>query len=86
MILSMSIILTLSIAAGRVTYMGESGALLNYIGEIYRDLNLGKPPVANPPELFLELCDQLNQENRLDVVTDKYAANITKVSPRQSIA
>ena len=61
------------LAAGRITYSGESGNLLAYINNVYSELNLGKPPVANPPELFLELCDQLNKEERLTLLTDKYA-------------
>lgn len=35
---------------------------------------IGEPPIANPPEVFLDLCDELVLSNRLDIITSKHAA------------
>mmetsp|Transcript_34172 Transcript_34172/g.49668 ORF Transcript_34172/g.49668 Transcript_34172/m.49668 type:complete len:600 (+) Transcript_34172:44-1843(+) len=60
------------LAAGRVTYDGPTKDLLAYIGDVYKAANYGVPPVANPPELFLDLTDRLATDNNLVLVTGKY--------------
>ena len=32
----------------------------------------GVPPIANPPEVFLDLCDELTSQQRLEIVTAKH--------------
>ena len=62
----------LFLAQGRVTYNGPVSALNASINNIYSEANLGNVPFGNQPEIFLDLCDQLIVENRLDIVTSKY--------------
>jgi ATP-binding cassette subfamily G (WHITE) protein 2 len=60
---------------GRVTYYGPSSELITAINRVYADAKLGNPPIANPPEVFLDVTDQLKQEDRLELVTDIYKEN-----------
>jgi hypothetical protein len=63
------------LTSGKVTFYGPSADLLRYVGQIYNEAGYGSPPVANPPELFLELCDQLQADGKLELVTSKYGNN-----------
>ena len=51
------------LCAGRVTYNGPVSELQSTITRIYDVAGLGVPPIANPPEIFLDLSDQLYSEN-----------------------
>ena len=50
-----------------MTYTGPSSGLALYAASIYTAAEMGSPPVANAPEVFLELCDELIQHNKLDL-------------------
>lgn len=63
------------LSAGKVTYSGPTAALQEYINQSYKQADLGDPPIANPPEVFLELTDILTVDNKLDIVSAKYAKN-----------
>ena len=53
---------------GKVTYYGPSKGLQAYAEGIYKRANLGPYPVSNAPEVFLELCDSLSTDNKLELV------------------
>ena len=55
-------------AGGRVTYSGPALGLRDYAARTYFEADMGVPPVANAPEVFLELCDQLIADDRLHLV------------------
>jgi len=70
----------LFLANGRVTYNGTIKNLTPFIKDIYEQAKLGEIPTGNQPEIFLDLCDQLIKENRLDLVTSKYESHDTTVA------
>lgn len=35
---------------------------------------VGEPPIANPPEVFLDLCDELSLAGRLELITSRHVA------------
>lgn len=60
------------LSRGRVTYFGPSSETHNAVVGIYAEAKLGNAPNGNPPELFLDVTDQLEAEGRQELVTDKY--------------
>ena len=52
---------------GKVTYSGPAAGLQEYAAKIYLKASMGAPPVANAPEVFLQLCDMLIAEDQLDL-------------------
>ena len=52
---------------GKVTYSGPAAGLQEYATKIYLKAEMGAPPVANAPEVFLQLCDMLIAEDQLDL-------------------
>ena len=52
---------------GKVTYSGPAAGLQGYAAKIYLDSSMGPPPIANAPEVFLELCDMLIKSNKLEI-------------------
>ena len=54
-------------AGGKVTYSGPASGLQAYATRTYYEANLGTPPIANAPEVFLELCDALLADDLLDL-------------------
>ena len=67
------------LAGGKVTYDGEVSKLDGFLQSAYREANLGEVPMANLPEVFLELCDTLIAEDRLDtILTNKYLPGTMK--------
>lgn len=56
---------------GRMTYFGASQNLQSNIVSIYNELGLGVPPYANPPEIFLDLSDELFASDKLSALTSK---------------
>lgn len=56
------------LAAGKVTYNGEVNELLPYTNEA----GLGEPPIGNPPEVWLDLCDTLQADKKLELITSKF--------------
>ena len=60
------------LSGGRVTYSGKTSDLQEYIINSYKEADLGVPPIANPPEVFLDLTDKLSADNRLDIIASKY--------------
>jgi hypothetical protein len=58
----------LFLSRGKVTYYGPSKGLQAYAEGIYKRANLGPYPVSNAPEVFLELCDSLSTDNKLELV------------------
>jgi ATP-binding cassette subfamily G (WHITE) protein 2 len=69
----------LFLANGRVTYNGAVSALTPFINKAYDEAKLGSVPLGNQPEIFLDLCDQLIVENRLELLTGKYEIKDTSV-------
>lgn len=69
----------LFLANGRVTYNGPVPTLTPFITKVYDEAKLGSVPLGNQPEIFLDLCDQLILENRLELVTSKYEIKDTSV-------
>ena len=69
------------LADGNVTYSGLVVKLLPHIKSAYKEANLGETPVVNPPELFLDLCDKLRQEGRLELLTDKFRTDKVQSAP-----
>lgn len=61
----------LFLAAGKVTYFGSSKNLSSYTARMYEAAELGDAVVANPPEMFLELCDTLAEQGRLELLFDE---------------
>lgn len=57
------------LARGQVTYDGEVSQLPLFIREKHVEAMGEQPPVANPPEVFLDLTDALTTTNRLHLVT-----------------
>lgn len=59
----------LFLARGQVTYFGSTKELYSHTKKLYEHLALGEVPIANPPELFLDLTDSMSQAKRLpDVI------------------
>lgn len=62
---------------GKVTYSGPTSGLAGYAADIYRTAKMGSPPVANAPEVFLELCDMLISNDNLDLaIIDTVVATV----------
>ena len=60
-----------------MTYSGPSAGLAEYAAGIYNIAKMGTPPVANAPELFLELCDTLKTNNQIDLaIVDTVVATV----------
>jgi len=59
---------------GCTTYSGPVASLKGYTDGIYATAGLGAPPSGNLPEIMLDLCDALIADNRLELVTAKYAS------------
>ena len=57
----------ITVSGGRVTYSGPAAGLQEYAAKIYLKAQMGIPPVANAPEVFLELCDMLIKNDQLDL-------------------
>ena len=57
----------ITVSGGRVTYSGPAAGLQEYAARIYSKAQMGPPPVANAPEVFLELCDMLIKNDQLDL-------------------
>ena len=55
----------ITVSGGRVTYSGPAAGLQEYAAKIHLRARMGIPPVANAPEVFLELCDNLIETDRL---------------------
>ncbi len=63
----------LFLSYGQVTYHGPTAALNEYTTQAYTMAGLEIPSLTgNPPELFLDLCDTLIEQNRIDLVTSQY--------------
>ena len=62
----------LFLSNGKVTFNGTIKSLTPFITDIYSKANLGEVPQGNQAEVFLDLCDQLITENRLEIVTNIY--------------
>jgi len=43
---------------------------------VYSEADLGEVPIANQPEIFLEMCDFLETEGKMAILTDKFILNI----------
>lgn len=56
------------LAVGHVTYNGPTNMLTNLINKIYSETGRGEPPIATPPELFIELCEELQLEGKLEML------------------
>ena len=52
---------------GKVTYSGPAAGLQEYAAKIYLKAEMGPPPIANAPEVFIELCEMLINTDRLDL-------------------
>lgn len=65
------------LADGKVTYSGHTKNLLQHIRKLYADAELGEVPVENPPELFLDLCQELATADKLHLATDQYRTGKT---------
>lgn len=61
------------LAAGQVTFDGSTAALLPFMDEVYQAAGYESPPVANPPELFLDLTDRLAADGQLALVTGQFS-------------
>jgi ATP-binding cassette subfamily G (WHITE) protein 2 len=46
--------------------------------KIHKELNLGIPRQANAPELFLDLCDHLQQSDKIQVLTSRFIQSESK--------
>jgi ABC-type multidrug transport system permease subunit len=57
----------ITVSGGRVTYSGPAAGLQEYAAKIYLRAQMGPPPIANAPEVFLELCDMLIKNEKLDL-------------------
>jgi ABC-type multidrug transport system permease subunit len=57
----------ITVSGGRVTYSGPAAGLQEYAAKIYLKAQMGIPPIANAPEVFLELCDMLIKNEKLDL-------------------
>jgi len=60
---------------GRVTYDGLGINLQSYVSKIYTESGFGEVPLGNPPEIFLDLCDELKDKNQLDIISKYYNSN-----------
>lgn len=69
------------LAAGHVTYNGPANKLHDYINTVVAESTLGAVPEANPPETFLDVCDLLASENRLEEVYKNYSGDGDKNYP-----
>jgi ATP-binding cassette subfamily G (WHITE) protein 2 len=65
------------LSMGKVTYFGAGSALTFYIDEICKESKIDITVATNPPELFLDICETMENENRIDLLTEKYALNVT---------
>lgn len=63
------------LSQGKVTYNGPVSDLSSYITNFYAEAGLGKVQMGNMPEVFLDMCDTLIEQNKLDVVTSKFATS-----------
>jgi ATP-binding cassette subfamily G (WHITE) protein 2 len=63
----------LFLAGGKVTYNGPVPELMTYIEKIYAEVGYGNVPMETPPELFLDLCEQLDVDGKMDVVVSNFA-------------
>lgn len=61
------------LAAGHVAYDGSTADLLPFMDGVYQEAGYESPPVANPPELFLDLTDRLSSDGQLALVTSKFS-------------
>lgn len=58
--------------------------LHTFYQDVYSEADLGAVPIANQPEIFLEMCDFLETEGKMDTLTDKFILN--KFEEEESIA
>lgn len=56
------------LSAGKVTYSGPVTELGSFIDQIYYEAGLGNVPIANKPEVFLELTDTLTANGMIDKI------------------
>jgi hypothetical protein len=54
---------------GRTTYSGRADKVQNFVEKMHDQLNLGKPRLANAPELFLDMSDLLLGTNQIGELT-----------------
>ncbi len=64
------------LSLGRITYAGRVSELSNYINKVYKEADLGAPPMGNLPEIFLDLSDQLLSEKRVEILTSKFEEQV----------
>lgn len=60
------------LSQGYVTYNGLVSGVIPYLDMIYNTNKLGDLPVASPPEIFLELTDDLIKDKKFALLTDGY--------------
>ena len=60
------------LSKGKTTYNGPADELLKFTARVYNEFNLGALNQGNAPELFLDLCDQLQSRNDIDSLISKF--------------
>lgn len=65
------------LSSGRVTYSGPVKGLKPWVASIYKQANYGAIPEGNLPEIMLDLCDQLIQDNKLYLITASTDSSVT---------
>ena len=72
------------LSEGSVTYFGPAEALQLHIAKSYNENpTYGNIPIGNLPEVFLDLCDRLIKDKRIDTLTVK--CNSTTLNRNKSI-
>ena len=76
----------LFLSAGRITFLGKSRELMPFTSKFINkhgirllgtsEEDMGSVLNGNPPEVFLELCDQLVAEDRLNLLVDETASSL----------
>jgi len=65
------------LCGGYVTYNGLVSDLYPHTKKIYKDYALGEAPLsANPPEVWLDLSDLLQEQNQLTTLTSTYLKQV----------
>jgi ATP-binding cassette subfamily G (WHITE) protein 2 len=57
----------LFLSNGQVTFSGPAEELQQCASDLYKKAGFGAPPIANAPEIFLEICDTLKTNGNLDL-------------------
>lgn len=69
---------------GRTTYSGRADQVQEFIERMHFELKLGKPRLANAPELFLDMSDMLIANNQIGELTklfqqdDNHSAHLVR--------